>query len=146
DEELKRQEALGQQRPQAKVKPKSKLPKFPQSSPFELTESEVGMEPVAPAPRTPAPKTPSPAQPDSSDYELSPGGQLEDSSEDFTLDLPGDSDFGLQLGDSGELKGPSSGINLSKPVDSGISLEQGEKTSDSVEFELSLDMPQATPK
>jgi hypothetical protein len=121
-----------------------------------LTESELGLEPAprtpapaprtpAPAPRTPAPKTPS-LKPDSSDYDLTPAGQLEDSSEDFTLDLPGDSDFGLQLGDSGELKGPSSGINLSKPVDSGISLESQEKTSDSVEFELSLDVPQPTPR
>src|SRR5262249_43423355 len=59
DEELKRQEAQSRQKPQAKVKLKSKLPKFPQSSPFELTESELGLEPVprtpAPAPRTPAP-------------------------------------------------------------------------------------------
>src|SRR5262245_46319866 len=80
DEELKKHPTPPM--PQAKVKPKSKLPKFPQSSPFEL--SEVHPEP------------PAPAKPDSSDYDLTPGPKAGDSSDDFSLELPDDSDFNVQ--------------------------------------------------
>src|SRR5262249_28219536 len=143
DEELLKQEL--EPKPQAKVKPKSKLPKFPQSSPFELSESGLNLgQPPAPAPAAPEPTPPAGELSDSSsDYELTVPGAPTDSSEDFSLELPDDSDLGLDLGEAaggGHLSGPSSGISLGNPVDSGISLEEK-----SEEFELSLDLP-TTPK
>ncbi|MBM4070365.1 MAG: helix-turn-helix domain-containing protein [Planctomycetes bacterium] len=167
DEELKKAEAQRAQKPQAKVKPKSKLPKFPSASPFELSsDSELHLSPAA-SPVKPDSSdfdlTPAGLKPDSSDFDLAPAGAKpdssdfdlspapvkpkDDSSDDFSLELPGDSDFSLDLGGSieGELKGASSGISLGNPVDSGISLEQGGEGSDELEFELSVDA-QATPK
>jgi excisionase family DNA binding protein len=144
DEELKKQESLSQQKPQAKVKPKSKMPKFPTSSPFELSESQMKPAPAAPKPDS-SDFDLTPAKPDSSDFDLSPGSS-DSSSDDFSLDVPEESDISLAPGgSSGELKGPSSGISLDNPVDAGISLEQGGEGSDEIEFELSLDA-EATPK
>jgi len=163
DEELKKQEALRQQKPQAKVKPKSKLPKQPTSSPFELSDPGPKTPPVQPATAAPKPDSSdfdlAPAKSDSSDFDLTPAGAKPDSSDfdlspspsdssgdDFSLDLPDESDISLApSGSSGELKGPSSGISLDNPVDKGISLEQGGEGSDEIEFELSLDA-EATPK
>lgn len=167
DEELKKAEAQRAQKPQAKVKPKSKLPKFPSASPFELSsDSELHLSPPAKSGKPDSSDydlTPAGLKPDSSDFDLAPGGAKADSSDfdlspapaksdegssdDFSLELPGDSDFSLDLGGSieGELKGLSSGISLGNPVDSGISLEQGGEGSDELEFELSVDA-QATPK
>lgn len=168
DEELKKAEAIRQQKPQAKVKPKSKLPKFPSSSPFELSSdsvmrpapagkdadkpdsSDFDLSPIGVKPDSSdfdlAPAAP---KPDSSDFDLNPAPAKTDegSSDDFSLELPGDSDFSLDLGGSieGELKGSSSGISLGNPVDSGISLEQGGEGSDEIEFELDVNA-QATPK
>jgi hypothetical protein len=136
DEEL-RQKAPPPPKPQAKIKPKSKVhPHQPSAAP------DVG----------PPAKKKDARKPDSSDYDLTPSKE-ESSSSDFDLTPapgssplePGSSDFELDLGDAGELKGPSSGISLTNPVDSGISLEQGGEGSDEIEFELSLDAA-ATPK
>lgn len=158
DEELKKQEAQSKKQ-QAKVKPKSKLPSFPTSSPFELSSDDSQMN-LAPAPKAPAKEdssdfdlTPAAAKSDSSDFDLSPAPKKaeEGSSDDFTLDIPDESDFSLDLGGSaeGELKPATSGISLGNPVDSGISLEQGGEGSDEIEFELSVDAqaaPALTPK
>lgn len=148
DEEIQRQEeALKQQPPQAKLKPKSRVPS---ASPFELSDHDLG-------PKTP-PRGEKVSQPDSSDFDLLPAEPSTDSSDfdlvpagdgsvvlennpaDFSLELPEDSDFTLTPDDSagGELKGPTSGINLADPVDAGLSLEEPDEGSD-VDFEISLD-------
>lgn len=157
DEEIKKQEAAQQSRPKSRVKPKSQL-KFPTQSPFELSDSDLD-----------APTEMDEKRPSSSDFDLTPQSAkpassgsvvLEPSSDDFSLELPGDS---AVMGGSGEgqLTGPTSGINLSNPVDAGLSLEEGGKddidmslevegssksmkkrqddTDSSSEFELSLD-------
>ncbi len=145
DEEIKKQEAKTP-KPQAKVKPKSKLP-FPQTSPFELSESGMNLKPADSAAKKPDSSdvelTPKGAKPDSSDFDLK-AETGSDSGDDFSLEV---SDEGLSLSDSDEapLKGPSSGISLSNPVDAGISLEEKEG-SDELEFELTLDEPHSTPK
>jgi excisionase family DNA binding protein len=159
DEEIqKEEERIKKEAPKrpSKVKPKSEL-KFPTTSPFELSDSDVD---------APEPAAKSGLKDDSSDFDMTaakssseipalkddsgnfdlvpgadgsaagPGG----SSDDFSLEL--DDDVGVGAG--GELKGPASGINLSNPIDAGISLEQ-KASDDSLEFDLSLE-PEATPK
>ena len=104
-----------------------------------------------------ADKTPRPASPadksaetdSSSDFELTPIGEVDptpleaSSSERPALPLVGDDSDEVGLGELTGAGAAQSGINLQDPGDSGISLEQG--GSDEIEFELSLDAG-ATPK
>ena len=74
----------------------------------------------------------------SGDFELTPAGESSSPVE------PSDEDIGLgelPPADSGD---PASGINLVHPADGGISLE--EASNEAVDFELSLDEIQHTPK
>jgi hypothetical protein len=137
DEEARKHESASP-RPQAKVKPKSKV-KFPTTSPFELSESDVAKPPA----KTPKPKAGGKLPADSSDFDLPPAvdGGLQPDSDDFSLELPDDSALG---GEPSNLSGPSSGISLGNPVDAGISLEEG-STEASDDFDLSLEV-EATPK
>jgi excisionase family DNA binding protein len=138
-------------RAKSKVNPQPSAP-LPTSSPFELSENDIDMDkPKGKETRPASPRTPSPSSKSLKDQEV-------DSSSDFELDVgtseehvPLDSGEVPLLSDEevslGELSGPSagkSGINLDEPADSGISLEAGK--SDEIEFELTLDEPQATPK
>jgi excisionase family DNA binding protein len=120
--------AAAKSAPASRPRPSSS-PKLPTSSPFELSENDLGAASTVPPSGPPAKE-----ETDSSDFELSLD---EDSSEEFTLasdELPILSDV------------PSSGPTTTRgakgpgkegPVDSGISLEQ--EGSDEIEFELSLD-------
>jgi excisionase family DNA binding protein len=108
---------------------------LPTVSPFELSESDLGLD--GPSSSKNAAK---PAKKKKSDL---------DSSSDFELipfdasKSPAADDDAVSLGD---LPGPTagnSGINLQDPADSGISLESD--GSDEIEFELTLDSG-ATPK
>ncbi|MFO0964741.1 MAG: hypothetical protein U0793_04015 [Gemmataceae bacterium] len=137
DEEIRRQEAAQRKPTPSKLRPKSGL-KFPTSSPFELSDSEL---------QRPS-SLPGEIKPDSSDFELK--AQVKDDSSDFDVQpMAESSDFSIEVpaeeqalaGEPG-LSGPSSGISLQNPVDAGISLEQGD---DSVDFDLSL-AAEATPK
>jgi hypothetical protein len=121
----------------------SQAANLPTSSPFELSEADMGLN----APPAKGPKSPAKAKTDkdsSSDFELVAFDSSKSPSELGSGEIPllsGDEDVGL-----GDLAGPgagSSGINLRDPADSGISLEQG--GSDEIEFELSLDAG-TTPK
>jgi excisionase family DNA binding protein len=161
DEEIRKEEERqkGQPRSPRKVRPKSEL-KFPTTSPFELSDSDVD----SPTEHAPAPKGVSDSsgegklKDDSSDFEMT---AKKDDSSNFDLAakksdsgigaltgsedaLGASDDFSLELDDGGELSGPASGINLSNPVDAGISLEK-QASDDSLEFDLSLE-PEATPK
>jgi excisionase family DNA binding protein len=140
DEELSKQREAPKPPPQAKVRPAGKS-RPPASSPFELSEHDIGPPPSSG--EVPAVKDPS------SDFELTPAGDssspLEPGTDEFGLELP---DEQVALGEGpaqGELKGPSSGINLDRPLDSGISLEQGGEGSDEIEFNLTLE-DEAAPK
>jgi hypothetical protein len=142
DEELKKDEA----RRQAEVKQAKQrgvAPDFPKTSPFELSESDLELEPVSEK------QLPQVKDPDgSSDFDLTPAAESSSpielgSSDDFKLEVPEDDE--ITLADEGsKLKGPSSGISLEKPADSGISLEQS-ASGDEIEFELTLDA-ESTPK
>jgi excisionase family DNA binding protein len=142
DEELKKDEA----RREAEVKQAKQraiAPDFPKTSPFELSESDLELEPINEQ------KLPQVKDPDgSSDFDLTPAAESSSpidlgSSDDFKLEVPEDDE--ITLADEGsKIKGPSSGINLEKPADSGISLEQG-GSGDEIEFELTLDA-ESTPK
>jgi excisionase family DNA binding protein len=157
DEELRKEEERLKQapRPTRKVKPKSQL-KFPTTSPFELSDSDVDSPTEhgeAAPPKTPTSKVgkkTSGLKDDSSDFELSAkqhdSGNILVPSDPAHPKAPvgeGD-DFSLELDDGGELSGPASGINLSHPIDAGISLED-KPSDDNLEFDLSLE-PEATPK
>ena len=142
DEELKKEEA----RQKAEVKQAKKrdaAAQLPQTSPFELSESEMDLPPVNQR------ELPQAKDPDgSSDFDLTPAAESSSpldlgSSDDFRLEVPADDEITL-ADDASKLKGPASGINLGKPADSGISLEQG-GSDDSIEFELTLDS-ESTPK
>jgi hypothetical protein len=142
DEELKKEEArLKAEGKQAKKR--EAAPQFPQTSPFELSESELDMSPVHDRDLPQAKE-----KEGSSDFELTPAAESSspldlDSSDEFKLEVPPDDE--ITLADEGsKLKGPPGGINLGKPADSGISLEQG-TSDDSIEFELTLDS-ESTPK
>ncbi len=122
-------------RPAAPSRPRPATPELPTSSPFELSEHDIGVD----APKTPAPA----AADDSSDFELSVdvgSSPIELGSDEVPVLMNPDDEVTL-----GELSGAggASGINLQDPVDSGISLEAG--GSDEIEFELSLEGG-ATPK
>jgi excisionase family DNA binding protein len=160
DEELKKDEAQREaQMQQAKLRPKE--PQFPKTSPFELSETglglpddELGVPEVKDAKEDTSSDfdlTPAKEKDPSSDFDLTPAGESSSplelgSSDDFRLEVP-DEDDGATLADDGSvnLKGPRSGINLGKPADSGISLEQGGEASEEIEFSLSLDA-ESTPK
>jgi excisionase family DNA binding protein len=127
-------------RPRGPSPARPNAPVLPSSSPYELSEADLGLDDVQKKPRVGKPPEDS-----SSEHELiafdaakARGGDL--GSGEIPL-LSDDSDIGLV-----DLPPPSpgnSGINLNSPVDSGISLESG--GSDELEFELSLDSG-STPK
>lgn len=140
--------------------PKPKPAAAPTTSPFELSDSDLE------APRLTDPKSKKPTD-SSSDFELTAAGSANpDSSSDFELTLQDDSPSPIELtsDDSTDMGGqddaiqlgkkprgkkgadPDSGINLGQPADSGIPLEQGLESGDSIEFELSLDSSESTPK
>jgi len=141
DEELKKDEARRQQQ---LAQAKKRQPEAPKASPFELSESDLELEPINEQ------QLPQVKDPDgSSDFDLTPAGDSSSplelgSSDDFQLEVVDDDDA---LADDGarNLKGPASGINLGKPADSGISLEQGDGSAEDIEFELTLDA-ESTPR
>jgi excisionase family DNA binding protein len=157
-EEAARAKAKGKSDPHAKALPQSKPPIFPDTSPFELSEDDVGGKLKREPAKTPEVKkkrspdssgelqTPRSVE-SSSDFDLTPAvddsSPLELGSDEFQLEVGDDSEVGL--GDLPAGKEATSGINLKDPADSGISLEQGGEGSDEIEFELSLDA-EATPK
>lgn len=114
DEELKKDEAERKsQILQAKMRPKE--PEFPTTSPFELSEADLDLEPPTPAsaPRTPRPKAQ--AKEDSSDFELTPvkepssdfeltPAKDEDRSSDFDLTPAAESSSPLELGSSDDFR------------------------------------------
>lgn len=129
DAELRKaEEAARAQKPPSKLRPKSQ-PQQPETSPFELSESDLEL-PTAPEPsrggptsRKSMPKVEQKAPPPPADDD-----------EDVSLgELTLDSDF---TGASG-----ASGINLHLPADTGINLEKASPSGggDEIEFELSLD-------
>ena len=150
DEEERQADAAARTQAGAKGKPRANPLNLPTSSPFELSESDIGMEEPA------AGKAPRPTKPgdkggetdSSSDFELTPVGKtdesaLEISSGEVKALNAGADDDEVSLGELTGQGAARSGINLQDPADSGISLEQG--GSDEIEFELSLDAG-ATPK
>ncbi len=121
---------------------------LPASSPFELSDDDVGSAPPAKK------KTPD----SSSDFELTPAAELSDdeirleSSDEIASPAAAprgtsdSSDEEVALGEIGGGGSENSGINLDAPMDSGISLEGGgDASADEMEFELSLDSG-STPK
>src|SRR5262249_37244496 len=121
-------------KPGSKIKPSTRAPELPTTSPFELSESDMDM---------------TAAEGD----DLS--GSKVDSGSDFDLVLPSEAtddmqlelkpeDDAVELGDlpgKGDLTSAAgqSGINLRDPSDSGISLERENAQTDEVDFELTLD-------
>jgi excisionase family DNA binding protein len=155
DEELKKDEAQREaQLQQAKLRPKE--PVFPKTSPFELSESDLGLPDDEPAlPHVEDEDTSSdfdltPAKEPSSDFDLTPTGESSSplelgSDDDFRLEVPDDDGPTLAEDAGVKRKGPAGGINLGKPADSGISLEQAGDSSEEIEFSLALDA-ESTPK
>src|SRR5205085_910015 len=102
-------------------RPRPSAPQLPTSSPFELSEEDLGIDDEAPA----KPRKGSRATTDSSgDFELTP-----DAAEMSPLELGSDEipsvseeDDEVSLGDLDDSGGGVSGINLRDPADSGISL------------------------
>ncbi|MBI1915914.1 MAG: hypothetical protein HYS12_14440 [Planctomycetes bacterium] len=128
--------AAGKSPPGKAAPGKPAAPQLPKESPFELSETDLDVDPSKPS-RAPKRTQHRPADTDSSDdFELTPG---KESSSPLELDsdeiaaLPSDSDE-VSLGEVSP-SASDSGINLRDPADSGISLEQ----EGSDEFELSLD-------
>jgi excisionase family DNA binding protein len=129
-----------------KAKGKSKMkraePKAPPlaaTSPFELSEDDLEL-----------PKGGKKKPESSSDFELTPAADSDDSVELSSGEIAAiqDADSSEEEVNLGELAGggaETSGINLDAPADSGISLEGSEGSADDMEFELSLDSG-ATPK
>jgi excisionase family DNA binding protein len=117
------------------------MPVLPTSSPYELSENDIGLD-------DPAAKPGKKAKPgisdSSSDHEMIAFDSVKARQDLGSGEIPllaGDEDVDL-----GELPAPNagnSGINLKDAADSGISLEDG--GSDELEFELSLDAG-STPK
>jgi excisionase family DNA binding protein len=155
DEEIKRQQEREKEKDQkaTRVKAKSEL-KFPTSSPFELSDSDLEMPPELhqdAGATTPVKTETVPA--DSSDFELTAQNNPENGSSDFDL-VPANeggllleddsSDFSLEAANEElvleeqktELTSSTSGISLDNPVDAGISLEDEE----SGDFDLSLEV------
>ena len=122
-----------------KARPKPSKPALPTSSPYELSEPDLGMP--SPAPKGGKGKK---VHDSSSEHELvafdpakARGGDL------GSGEIPLLSDDDVDLGGLPAPNAGNSGINLDEPADSGISLESG--GSDELEFELSLDAG-STPK
>ena len=152
DAEQARADAAARTQPGHKTRPKPNPLNLPTSSPFELSEADIGMDEPAAADKTPRPSSPADqsAETDSSsDFELTPAGEVDptplelSSSEQPALPLAGDDSDEVGLGELTGAGAAQSGINLQDPGDSGISLEQG--GSDEIEFELNPDSA-ATPK
>ncbi len=146
DAEIRKQQAS---QPASKSKPKTSAPKLPTTSPFELSEADLDLEkPTKAKNRRETQHAPAPLTPDSDsseDFDLTPNAgslsPLELSDEELTLS-PEDQSDEVPIGKMSPSPG-GSGINLKEPIDSGISLED---SSDSVEFELTLDDPGTKPK
>jgi excisionase family DNA binding protein len=146
DAELRKAEEAAQaKKAQPKAKPKPKEPVAKTTSPFELTEEDLGLPHDA--------KALAPIQSDSdSDVELDLGKKDDMSAVDLSsgeLKVQKLKDEEVTLGDvpAGVTGSSDSGINLQAPADSGISLEQKkDEGSDEIEFELSLDAETSTPK
>jgi excisionase family DNA binding protein len=130
----------------SRMKKADKKPPLPTQSPFELSDSDLDAPPAG-----------GKKKPDSSsDFELTPGADMSDSSIELSESELGraappaqgtddSSDEEVALGEIGSANAGNSGINLDAPMDSGISLEGGEGSGDEMEFELSLDAG-STPK
>jgi excisionase family DNA binding protein len=123
DEELKRADEMSRSRmPRPKAKPKSepRAVQSPSDEAFQLDESGL--------------------QPDAVEDEADRTAEIKMEGDNAEVPL-------------GELEAPAdlagstnvAGINLHAPADSGVNLEKREDSSDSLEFELSLE-PEATPR
>jgi excisionase family DNA binding protein len=115
---------------------------LPTSSPFELSEDDLEL-----SPSTSGSGSGGVYQPAGSEFELT----LAPEDEPHPLALGDDEDVDLgDLKPSSELSSSAraelSGINLHDPADSGISLEKGGGSSDSVDFELTVDDDSTGPK
>jgi excisionase family DNA binding protein len=122
DEELRKEKAASGTKP----------PSPPAEPAEELTVFGLQEEP-APARPPQGPRTPTAIRKTGKETQLRPADEDEVSLGD--LEIPSD------------LTGASSGINLHSPADSGINLAGSSDSSDeSLEFELSLDEKNATPK
>lgn len=153
DAEIRKQEKA-KKAAQTMLKKKQGL-QFPTSSPFELSESDVGGSGAKPLQAKGKGKPDSSSDFDlaakkkgkkdsssdsDSDLDLAPKkGSGDSDSDDFSLEMADDSALG---GEAVSLKGPSSGISLGNPVDAGISLERSDSSSD---FDLG-EKPESTPK
>ncbi len=118
-------------------KPRPSAPQLPTSSPFELSEEDLGIDDPAPIVGRGGSRDTTDS---SGDFELTPGGDMS------PLELGSDEmpalnidDEEVSLGDLNDSSGGGgSGINLRDPADSGISLEQ--EGSDEIDLDdLSLD-------
>jgi excisionase family DNA binding protein len=145
DEELRRAEELAQgKKPRSKVKRKTDV-KLQQHTP-------VGGDPAATEFELPKPpsgvKRPASGVKGPGSGVKGPGSKVKkDDTVNLRLDQVEEAELGLGgLDEPGEISGSTkvSGINLSAPADSGINLAK-EPSSDSVEFELSLE-PESTPR
>jgi excisionase family DNA binding protein len=145
DEELRRAEELAQgKRPRSKVKrktdvklsPHSPVAGDPAATEFELPKPKSGVKAPASGVKGPGSGV------------KGPGSKVKkDDTVNLRLDQVEEAELGLGgLDEPGEISGSTkvSGINLSAPADSGINLAK-EPSSDSVEFELSLE-PESTPR
>jgi excisionase family DNA binding protein len=136
DAEQRKADAARAKAPRPKRKPGSSAV-LPTTSPFELSESDLDIEPPPSAKgRKKAAKD---EEDSSSDFELKPMGDtsspLEVGSDEIAL--PSDDSDEVGLGELTGNKG-ASGISLQDPADSGISLEQT-GSSGEMELDLSLD-------
>lgn len=129
DEELKKAEALARgKKPRSKAKPKTDVKKTDSTGEVALDVGEGNVE-MSPAPRSGALK----ADPNDRTDEL----QLDVADEELAIG---------ELGDSGKKVGTNvAGINLHSPPASGANVEKHDASSDSLEFELSLE-PDGTPR
>jgi excisionase family DNA binding protein len=147
DEELRRAEELAQgKKPRSKVKRKTDV-KLQQHTPVSGDPAATEFE--LPKPKS-GPKAPGSAVKGPGSGVKGPGSKVrKDDTVNLRLDQVEEAELGLGgLDEPGEISGSTkvSGINLSAPADSGINLEQAkEPSSDSVEFELSLE-PESTPR
>jgi excisionase family DNA binding protein len=151
DEELRKEETQRKSGSHSKIRPRppSPAPESTVTSPFELSEADLSLPPVAPEPQakakdessdfelTPAGQGSSPVEPGSSDFELTPAGQgespLELDSSDLELTPAGQTSSPLDVPSSEEdfkLDLPDDVVNLGEPPPSsgdhpasGISLE-----------------------
>jgi hypothetical protein len=139
DAELRKaeEEARSKDAAKARSRRKTQQPQLPTTSPFELSDADLGVAGAAAAPGL----TPE----SSSDFDLSldaPAAPPSPKSDEIPLDLGGEH---IEIGEVKPATGRESGINL-QPNDSGISLEgEGAESGDNLEFELSLDA-ESTPQ